>query len=268
MQAASQVELPSSTDREAWLAARRGFLTASEVAVALGLKPGRAKLVREKAGKPTAADLKEEAPDDFAQVAAGRHLEEGIFAWFKSETIHTTAHMCGRLTASSVEPRLAATPDAILDGDPVELKMVGESALPNWHAEQKTGDWFKLCRKHGWDEQLPMPIDVRLRLPRENNRTLPGARDPRSEWRRSREHQLGTLLPGLGEPRGPIAYWCQLMVQIHVLHANQGWLVGVVGGTRRYDFLYARDRAFEQVFLAETQKFWADVEALKEREAA
>jgi hypothetical protein len=234
MQTAGQ-PLPSSTDRAAWLEARRAFITASEMSVALGLKPGRAKLVREKAGTPTAADLAEEAPDDFAQVAAGRHLEEGIFSWFKSETIHTTAAMCGRLMASPVEPRLAATPDAILDGDPVECKLVGESALPNWYEAQKGVDWFRLCKKHDWVPQQPIPIDVRLRLPRENNRTTPGARDPRSEWRRSREHQLGVLLSGLGEPRAPIAYWCQLQVQM---------------------------------VLTETRRFWDEVAALKERAAA
>lgn len=252
-------QLADSADREAWLEARKTMLTASEVAVALGLTyTARSKLVRAKAGKATAKELEELSEiDDMAQVAAGRHLEEGIFNWFKSETVHTTAHMFGKLIPSPREPRLGSTPDAILDGSPVELKLTGESALPNWHEAQNIYGWAKLALP--W----PEPIDVRLRLPRENNRTKAGARDPRTEWRRSREHQLTVLLPALGEPQAPLKYWVQLQVQMHCLNAADGWLVGAVGGTRRYDFLYQRDDAFIAIVLAETQRFWRDVEGCK-----
>lgn len=258
--------LADSRDREAWLRARESVLTASEVATVLGLSyDSRASLVRKKAGCPTAAELKraeEDDVDDMAQVAAGRHLEDGIARWFAAETVHTSFEMCGLLLASPVYPRLAATPDAILDGEPVEIKLTGESAVPNWHEAQNTRGWEKMALP------FPEPLDVRVRAPKENLRTTPGARDPRSEWRRSREHQLMVLLPGLGEPRAPMKYWVQLQVQMHVLGASQGWIVGAVGGTRRYDFLYAKDPAFERVVLMETMKFWSDVEEQRQEQAA
>lgn len=249
----------SASDREAWLAARRAFLTASEVAAVLGLAPGRGKIVRAKAGTSTQAEREEEGPDDLAQVAAGRHLEEGIFRWFADETPHFEAEMCGLLIASRNVPGLAATPDAVMDGEPVECKCVGESALANWHASQDVRGWEKMALP------LPSPIYTRVRLPRENNRITLGATDPRSEWRRSRGYQLGVIMPTLGEPEAPLKYWVQLQVQMHVLGAAQGWLVGLIGGTRRYDFLYERDPDFEKVVVYETKRFWEDVQREKDK---
>lgn len=256
---ANTIPVAPASDREAWLEARKSFLTASEVAAALGLAPGRGKLVRAKAGTETPAELAEEGPDDLAQVAAGRHLERGVFEWFAAETPHFEAAMCGWLLASPSVPGLAATPDAIMDGEPVEIKCVGESSLANWHASQDVRGWEKLALPY------PQPIYTRERLPRENNRTTPGACDPRSEWRRSRGYQLGVILPSLGEPEGPLKYYVQLQVQLHVLNASAGWLVGLVGGTRRYDFLYEHDPALEAVIISETERFWQDVQREKDK---
>jgi hypothetical protein len=257
---ANAVPIADASDRETWLQARKRHLTASEVAAVLGLAPGRGKVVRAKAGTETAAELLEEGPDDLAQVAAGRHLERGVFEWFKSETPHVQAEMCGWLLWSpKTHPGLAATPDAIMDGEPVEIKCVGESSLANWHECQDLSGWEKLALP------LPRPTYVRQRLPRENNRTKLGACDPRSEWRRSRGYQLGVILPTLGEPLVPLKYWVQLQVQMFVLDASAGWLVGLVGGTRRYDFLYERDAAFEAVVIAETERFWQDVQREKDK---
>jgi hypothetical protein len=256
---ANVVPVASASDREAWLEARGFFLTASEVASAIGLSPGRGKLVRAKAGTSTAAELFEEPPDDLAQVAAGRHLERGVFEWFRAETPHVEAEMCGWLCASPSVRGLAATPDAVMDGEPVEVKCVGESSLANWHASQDARGWEKL------NVPYPYPVYTRLRLPRENNRTTPGANDPRTEWRRSRGYQLGVILPSLGEPAAPLKYWVQLQVQMHVLGASAGWLVGLVGGTRRYDFLYEHDPVFEDVIISETERFWQDVQREKDK---
>lgn len=249
----------SASDREAWLAARKSFLTASEVAAVLGLVPGRGKVVRAKAGTETTAELLEEGPDELAQVAAGRHLERGVFEWFAAETPHVEAEMCGSLIASPTVRGLAATPDAVMDGEPVEIKCVGESALANWHESQDVRGWEKLALV------IPSPIYTRVRLPLENNRITPGACDPRSEWRRSRGYQLGVILPTLGEPAAPLKYLVQLQVQMHVLDAPSGWLVGLVGGTRRYDFLYERDPKLEAVIISETVRFWQDVQREKDK---
>lgn len=256
---ANVVPIARASNREAWLEARQLFLTASEMAVALGLSPGRGKLVRAKAGTSTAAELAEEPPDELAQVAAGRHLERGVFEWFAAETPHAEAEMCGWLLASPKVRGLAATPDAVMDGEPVEIKCVGESSLANWHASQDVRGWEKLALPY------PQPLYVRQRLPRENNRTAPEANDPRSRWRRSRGFQMGVILPLLGEPEAPLKYWVQLQVQMHVLDAPAGWLVGLVGGTRRYDFLYERDVALEEVMVSETSQFWQDVQREKEK---
>lgn len=256
---ANAVPVADASDRAVWLEARKRYLTASEVAAVLGLAPGRGKLVRAKAGTPTAAELAEESPDDLAQVAAGRHLERGIFEWFVSETPHARAEMCGWLLASATHPGLAATPDAVMDGEPVEIKCVGESSLANWHESQDLRGWEKLALPY------PKPSYTRLRLPRENNRTTQGAYDPRSEWRRSRGYQLGVIMPSLGEPEAPLKYLVQLQVQMHVLDAAAGWLVGLVGGTRRYDFLYERDSKLENVITYETMRFWEDVQREKDK---
>lgn len=242
----------SASDREAWLAARREKLTASDVACVLGLNSSKPRSVVLKE-KVTRTDVGED-PGELAMVAAGRFLEEGIFKWFASETIHTTAHMCGQMLTSPVLSCLAATPDAVMDGEPVEIKCTMHTSRPNWHA-------LTTSRK-GWNQDLawPLPIATNYRFPPENLRTAKGDMGTaKGNFRDLARAQL-ELIKEFGDANAPIKYWVQLQVQMHVLSAPRGWLVGLMGGTGRIDIYYERHLAFERYMLEEVAKFWAEVE--------
>jgi YqaJ-like viral recombinase domain len=240
--------------RSAWLAERGDYITASDVAAVLGLNGARSRkrVVDEKAGRRLPEQLDEGL---LPQVAAGRHLEAGIARWFLSETPHQEAVANGdHLIASPVLPCLAATPDWIVDGQPLEIKLAGESQLDNWHQSTRS--------IKGWPLRwlpLPEPLITRVRNPIEFFTTNPADLSPRAQWRRSRAYQTLTLLPAFGAPAAPLKYWVQLQVQMHVLDAPCGWLVGCVGGTRRIDFLFERDDAFLDWALSEVADAWADV---------
>lgn len=100
------------TDREAWLEARKAFITASDVAALLGENPycTREQVIAEKCG------LSRDEPDHDARVrmALGTHLEAGI-AEAAREVFGWSLIKYGVLIADEVEPRLAATPDYVLD---------------------------------------------------------------------------------------------------------------------------------------------------------
>lgn len=240
-------------ERIAWLAQRTAYITASDVAAVLGLNASRSRkrVVDEKAGRRAVEDLDEGL---LPQVAAGRHLESGIATWFLSETPHGEAHANGdHLIVSSVLPCLAATPDWIVDGCPLEIKLAGETQLDNW--------FRGTASTKGWPEELllPVPLMARLRNPPEFLATNPTDQSPRANWRRSRAYQLHNILPAFGLPIAPLKYWTQLQVQMHVLDAPCGWLVGCVGGTRRIDLLFERDDAFLDWALSEVADAWSDV---------
>lgn len=242
-----------ATERSAWLAERGAYITASDVAAVLGLNSSRSRkrVIDEKAGLKAAEELDEEL---LPQVAAGRHLEAGIALWFLSETPHGEAVANGNnLIVSPSLPCLAATPDWIVDGVPVEIKLAGESQLDNWHDGTRS--------TKGWPDCLPLPepLITRVRTPQEFYSTNPTDQSPRANWRRSRAYQVQTLLPAFGVPAAPLKYWVQLQVQMHVLGAPCGWLVGCVGGTRRIDLLFERDDAFLDWALCEVADAWADV---------
>jgi hypothetical protein len=253
-----------ATDRAAWLEARLKYLSASEAAVALRLEQGRAKLLKVKAG------LIEADPDneigDLAQVAAGRHIEAGIFEWFKEDTVHTSGEMFGKLIVCPTNPHLAATPDALLDGDPVELKLVGETAVVNWFVEgQKTN----ARGESAWEErglEPPTLLDMALRMPPDNTITSPDKDDLRTLWRRAREEQ-NRVWRSLREGgfSAPPKYQVQLQVQMMCLGASSGWLVGCLGGTRRVDLLYARCESLVDEIDSEAYIFSRDVERLREK---
>jgi hypothetical protein len=240
--------LADAENRERWLSARAQVITASDVANIMGIGDrSRASVLREKLSPSTGPDL----IGDLAMVAAGRHLERGLFEWFSAETVHAHAHMCGVLIHSDSFPYLAATPDALLDGEPVECKIVGYGSRPNWHAdtclESLPGRDF-----------LPVPVATNERRPPENLRTA--ARDvgtPRGDFR-DHYRACQDLIRTFGEPVAPLKYWTQLQVQMHVLDVDYGWLVSDHAGTSRLDLYYARDRDFEADMLRDVAAFWAE----------
>jgi hypothetical protein len=253
-------------ERAEWLEQRKRFITASDVAALLGLNSSRSasKVIREKAGLAAAEELDE---DLLAQVPAGRHMEAGIAAWFLEETPHGTAWGNGNnLMVSPVLPYLGATPDWIVDGQPIEVKNVGETQLVNFY---EAGETWNVAQKRAapkhWPAHLEMPVpsDYRVRDPAEFLRVSPNDKSVKGHWRRSRAHQMQVLRPAFGEPRAPIKYWVQMQMQMHVMSADSGWIVAAIGGTRRIDFLYERDRAFEAYALEVVKNAWETIQQKK-----
>lgn len=251
-------------ERAEWLEQRKKFFTASEVAALCGLNSSKSptKVINEKAGLVPAEELDEGL---LAQVPAGRHMESGCAAWFLEETEHVEAFGNGNnLLVSPVVPYLAATPDFVMDGDPVEIKVTGESQMMNWFEAGQPLD-KKTGAPKNWPVHLalPVPVDYRQRTPAEFFQTAPDDKSLRAEWRRSRRHQLQVLLLSAGEPRAPLKYWVQLQVQMHAMSRDSGWIVVCIGGTRRIDFLYARDAEFEEYMLGVIDPAWTKVQEKK-----
>lgn len=225
-----------TSNREAWLEARHSLLTASDVANVLGLgSKSRKTVLREKiSGVQVGAD-----PGELAMVAAGRYLEAGVFAWFADETIHETAGMCGDLITAPGLDWLGATPDALLDGEPVECKVSGYTTRPNWHADTA------VAPPKSFPFPFPQPVAYNVRNPPENLRVAAAdVGTPKGAWRDGCRFQLYDLLPTFGPPVAPLKYWVQLQIQMLVLDAPGGWVVGLQGGTTRIDLYYSRDRKF------------------------
>lgn len=237
--------LSFGNDRASWLAARRGVLTASDVATVLGIGGGsKREVLRSKLSSD------EVRPDihTLPQVALGRHLESGVFEWFVEDTIHETASRCGALVQHPDVPWLAATPDALLDDEPVEIKVAMDSSRPNWHAET--------VRMRGWPERpVPVPLGVRSRFPFEN---LWPAKNEGPTLRATflaLMRDLRATVHAMGEPRAPLKYWVQLQVQMSCLGADAGWIVGLQAGSGRFDLYYERDTEFERWMLGECETF-------------
>lgn len=251
-------------ERAEWLEQRKKYLTASDVAALCGLNSSKrpSEVINEKAGLKAAEELDEYL---LTQVPAGRHLEAGIATWFLEETPHSTAFGNGNnLLVSPVVPYLAATPDWVVDGQPVEIKLSGETQLMNWfEAGQPVDKKTRLPKNWPVHLPVPVPVDYRHRVPGEFLNTNPDDKSLRADWRRSRRHQLQVLLTGAGEPRAPLKYWVQLQVQMHVMSAGSGWIVGCIGGTRRIDFLYERDAQFEAYMLGVIEPAWELVQQKK-----
>jgi hypothetical protein len=238
------------------------MVTASEVHQLLGLGyKSRGQLLRVKAGLEEPEDLDAK---DLAQVNAGRNLEEGIFAWFASETSHTTAVIARSpdggpaLLAAAEFPRLGATPDALMDGEPVEIKCVGETGRYNWHlaCHYESVDVARWLREYG--QGIPEPDLVRIRYPQESLKPRKGA-PITNAWRQLRATQIEMIANDLGPPRAPLKYWLQLQTQLLCLGAQHGWIVGCIGGTTRYDLAYSANQAVQALIVDEARKFWTEV---------
>ena len=245
------IVLADSKDREAWLAARRKVLSASDVASVLGFGyTSRNKVLAEKG-----AGVVDKSDDvsGFAQVEAGSFMEPAVAAWFGKD--HGSVEGCGQLMARKERPWVAATPDFILNGKtPVEVKCVGFETRANWHVNSTP--------TKGWPEQfpLPVPVDIKTRYPTQNLRVA--AADlgtPRGLFREAVQELYKTHLPALGAPCAPVKYWCQLQVQMYVLGEEHGWVTVAIGGTCRIDLLYRRDEEFLAYWLGEAETFWGEV---------
>jgi YqaJ-like viral recombinase domain len=241
--------IASGEDRAAWLVARKDYITASDVPAILGMDSrSRAAVLRAKRGEEAREDGKIE---ELAMVQAGRHLERGVMSWFLADTTHVDFHPGNVLVRSPVVPYLAATPDGVMDGGPVEIKVVMPSSRPNWHEATRS--------RKGWPSGFDLPVallESRREPPLPPPRRGGADRDAGDLWRTSYRYQMTQLLPALGEPEAPLKYWVQLQVQMHVLDARFGWLVSLQGGTSRYDLFYQRDLRFEAYMLARMEEFY------------
>ena len=244
--------MQSKAEREAWLAERRNFITASDVAAAMGLNP-------HKSPKRLLKDKVTGASDDIDRLPAvmcGKHLEPGIFSWHCAHRYFEGRLWEQELTAwsedgpgpgyvSRITPGglvrhptsrvLAATPDGIT---------IDERGLA-WATEVKCVKWDKY--KFDW------------------TKTWRG-RSTDGEWSNI---PLGTVFHGTDKDidaatlRAPVYYWTQLQAQMSCLGIPRGRIVVAFGGQNRVDLDYVLDTAFEQRMLSELDKFWAQVEAAR-----
>lgn len=232
--------------KEAWLRQRKQYLTASDVAAVLGLNSGKsaAAVRRDK----LSVELEDADLSHLPQVAAGQHLEPGILAWFAAD--HPLDVLTPNLELQIKDGWLGATPDAFLDGVPVEAKCCGFEQLPNWH-------------QIGWpDEKLPVPVPVISVVRRAPYNARPNDKLPEAvnDWRRLVTAGQALRAEDFGPPLPPAKYWIQNQVQMYVCGKNEGWVTGTIGGTSRYDFLFEFDKGlFESRILPTITEFWLTV---------
>jgi len=124
----------ATTDREAWLAARRSYLTASDAAAVLGHSPWRSRLDvwREKVeGVSTVVESE--------RMRLGRLLEPAILARYAEDTTLRVAPN-DQLHRAAAHPWLAATPDAFVYDATGKLAGLAQakatSSVAAWHDGQ------------------------------------------------------------------------------------------------------------------------------------
>ncbi len=215
-------------DAAAWLAARHGYLTASDVAAVLGLHPhkSRAAVVKAKQGPP---DL---APRSVPAMRAGHFLEPAILEWYLDDLRRQAVELgeaspegaqCRNPEGTSVlvahpDPglRLAASPDGIIVGvqgsELVEVKVHGPRQWAKWDGQTFTAGHHERRRVVG----------------------LPTADD----W-----------------PGCPVQHWVQLQVQLLCTGVSHGLVLGNCGSERR-EHHFDADPAFHARVLEATVKFW------------
>lgn len=220
-------------EKKLWLEQRKQHLTASDVAAVLDFNPycPRQRVFEEKVSGVT-KDL-----DGMSTVESGQFMESGIFNWFmhhlKQRAPNANGHLWGKnsegidqpgfsqfLCKSPVWPVLAATPDGIC-----------------WSPHLTAVECKNTGHLNQWQKTLPAG------LPR-----------PTTAWIHDRQ--------GYREERSlsaPSYYVPQLLVQMHVLGAPQGVIVGLVGGQTRVECYYAADEGWIQEHLPELKTFWQKV---------
>lgn len=217
---------------EAWLAARHGYLTASDVAAVLGLHPHKSRAAVLKA-KRAAPDLE---PRVVKAMRAGHFLEPAVLAWFLDDQgalaeslgeARPEGAQCRNEAGTSVlvahpdaSLRLAASPDGLLVGGAspplcVEVKVHGPRQWALWDVEPQ-------------------------------HSRLAAAMKFKARWTDANEYGY------------PVQHWTQLQVQMLCCGATGGWLVGNCGSERREHFC-AADEAFHERVVEETRKFWDEV---------
>jgi hypothetical protein len=249
--------IASSADRQRWLEARKRYITASEVASILGVGFNTpAQLAEQK--RSEVVDVEEDEVGNLAMVAAGRHLESGVLAWFAAETPHLEFETNNHLLARSGDAlRTAATPDAIMDAYPVEAKMVRFEAFSNWTKFGSRDEYA--C--YEWASDIVVTNIVKRFPPITMRVAKKDWGTPRGNWRAAvveaytQRLQLGPLQP-------PLKYVVQLHVQMYVMDAPHGWITGCVGGDTRLDFQVARSAKLEQHWMTETQRFIEEIGGL------
>lgn len=273
-----------ASDRTAWLAARRTMLTASDVAPIMGLAPyaKRGEVLRAKVSGDSGPDIG--ALGGVAAVRSGQFKERGTFDWFIADHPGYTGDMVSSLYRSPSLTCLGATPDARLfptvgPGQCVELKECGEKARPKWHAGLDVMPSQRAACKRLGISAVPEPLSVsavgldvhfsryvsRLRHEDRDGNILPApAYVFVPTWYKGRREWLLDTK----ECRAPLHYWVQLQVQMHVMGAEYGWVVGGIGGVTRYDIAYQRDARFEGIMLEIVDTFWKAVEAGRASEKA
>jgi hypothetical protein len=151
-------------------------------------------------------------------------------------------------------PWLAATPDAVIDGEPAEVKVAMWQSRPNWHAVTRS--------TKGWPRGLELPTAIYRNVEACPVPAAPKEKGPAAEWRGLTRIQLNEVLPKMGPPEAPLKYWVQLQVQMHVLDADYGTLVALQGGTNRYDLTYGIDPVFQAWMFGELERFRAEWQTL------
>ncbi len=212
------------TERDAWLAERMKYTTASDVAAVMGLNKhsSRKKVFEAKVhGKVDNIDF-------LPVVMAGKYLEDGILQWHLAHRGFTGQGGYG-LTPHNTCEALAATPDAI----------VTDTQGREWVTEIKNVGADKW--RDAWAEPNPLtrPDEVWLHAPK----------------------YLGMDKAKLF---APVYYWTQLQAQMACLGIDRGRIVVCFGGQARADLDYSADLTFRARMLQEVSEFWATVVAARE----
>lgn len=223
----------SPEEKRLWLEQRKQHLTASDVAAVLGFNPycPDQRVFQEKVSGEV-KDL-----DGMATVESGQFMEAGIFNWFmhhlKQRTPNAGGNLWGKdesgaplagpvrwLVTSPTWPVLAATPDGIC-----------------WSPHLTAVECKNTGHLNQWQKDAPKGIPA-----------------PTTAWIHDRQ--------GYREDRSlraPSYYVPQLLVQMHVLGAPQGVIVGLVGGQTRVECYYAADEGWIQEHLPALGHFWNKV---------
>lgn len=256
----------TDSERAAWLLRRHSLLTASDAAAVFGMHGSktRADVLREKR-LPSPVDNEEIGKMN--QVRAGRYLEQGIVQWFAadyplSDVVDLPADA---IYVTPQYERLAATPDALCDGAPLEVKNVGEGQIFHWSV---VGLTYSVTAHNGRPakctfpgRELPKPLAETF-FPAFEYVARPHnvCDDALTEWRALRGAQKTAALDLTAYGCcAPLKYWVQLQIQMLALSATRGWITAAIGGTSRLDLLYVADCGFQAWAIEQAKQFWRDL---------
>lgn len=249
--------LGTSENREEWLAARKTKLTASDLASVAGVgMRRRSEVLKEKLdAADTGADDKLHA---MPQVEAGRYLESGIINWFADQHLGKTEPFGELLYREGSAEFLAATPDALYEGDPLEVKNIDGDAQWNWGVNTTPRD--------GWPSYLPFPLPYDAHgnwAMRTNKIAKKWQGTPVGAWREWSVQRSTELLPLLGAPCAPVKYVVQCYAQAYVLKRTEFVITACIGGVSRLDLFYTVHGQTLTWLLEQARVFWDEVQRSK-----